>query len=429
MTAITDVRGRQVLDSRGNPTVEVDVRLESGATGRGDRPLRRLDRRPRGGRAPRRRRRVGRQGRHAGGRERERRRCARRSLGLDAADQAALDAALIDADGTPNKGRLGANAILGVSLAAAKAAAAEAGVPLYRHLGGDGARTCCPVPMLNVINGGAHAAELDRPAGVHGRPGRAPPPSPRRSQIGAEVYHALRGVLHERGLATGVGDEGGFAPDLPSSEAAIEAILEAAERAGHRDARRDRARSGDERGLPRRRLPLRGPRARRGRARRASGPTWSTATRSSRSRTARPRTTGTTWKQLTARARRPGPARRRRPLRHEPGAAAARHRRAASATRSCQGEPDRHADRDARGDPARAGAPATPPSSRTARARPRTRRSPTSPSRPSAGQIKTGAPARSDRVAKYNRLLRIEEELGGRGRVPGLGTRSRGRAR
>ena len=149
-------------------------------------------------------------------------------------DQAALDRALIDADGTPNKGRLGANAILGVSLATAKAAAAEAGVPLYRHLGGEGARTL-PVPMLNVINGGAHAQnsiDLQEfmlvPAGAE-RFSEA-------VRIGSEVYHALKAVLHERGLATAVGDEGGFAPDLPSSEAAIEVILEAAGRAGHSDA-------------------------------------------------------------------------------------------------------------------------------------------------------------------------------------------------
>jgi enolase len=154
--------------------------------------------------------------------------------GLDAADQAALDAALIEADGTPNKGRLGANAILGVSLAAAKAAAADAGVPLYRHLGGDTARTL-PVPMLNVINGGVHAdnsIDLQEfmlvPAGA--------PTFAEAMRIGAEVYHSLKRVLHERGLSTAVGDEGGFAPDLPSSEAAIDAILEAAERAGHRDA-------------------------------------------------------------------------------------------------------------------------------------------------------------------------------------------------
>jgi enolase len=151
--------------------------------------------------------------------------------GRDALDQQGLDQALIDLDGTPNKGRLGANAILGVSLAAAKAAAAEAGVPLFRHLGGEGATTL-PVPMLNVINGGAHASnsiELQEfmvvPVGADTFSDGL--------RIGAEVYHALKKVLTERGLSTLVGDEGGFAPDLESSEAAIEVILEAAERAGH----------------------------------------------------------------------------------------------------------------------------------------------------------------------------------------------------
>ncbi len=153
--------------------------------------------------------------------------------GLEAADQRGLDERLIELDGTPNKGRLGANAILGVSLATAKAAAGEAGLSLFRHLGGEEARTL-PVPMLNVINGGAHAEnsiDLQEfmlvPAGAAG--------FAEAMRIGAEVFHALKKLLHERGLATGVGDEGGFAPDLASSEEAIEAVLEAAERAGHRE--------------------------------------------------------------------------------------------------------------------------------------------------------------------------------------------------
>jgi enolase len=152
--------------------------------------------------------------------------------GLDATDQEAVDRALIDLDGTPNKGRLGANAILGASLAAAKASAADAGISLFRWLGSDSATL--PVPMLNVINGGVHAANsidlqefMVVPAGAESFSDAL--------RIGAEVYHALKKVLTERGLATGVGDEGGFAPDLESSEAAIEAILEAAELAGHLD--------------------------------------------------------------------------------------------------------------------------------------------------------------------------------------------------
>ena len=158
---------------------------------------------------------------------------ARAVTGMDASDQRMLDARLLELDGTPNKGRLGANAILGVSLAAAKAAAADAGVPLYRWLGGEGAATL-PVPMLNVVNGGAHAQNsidlqefMVVPAGGSS--------FAEALRIGVEVFHALKALLHERGLATAVGDEGGFAPDLGSSEEAIAAVLEAAERAGHRD--------------------------------------------------------------------------------------------------------------------------------------------------------------------------------------------------
>jgi enolase len=151
--------------------------------------------------------------------------------GHDARDQAGVDRVLAELDGTANKGRLGANAILGVSLATAKAVAAEERLSLFRYLGGEEARTL-PVPMLNVINGGVHAPnsiDLQEfmlvPAGASS--------FAEAVRIGSEVYHALRAVLHERGLSTAVGDEGGFAPDLPSAEAAIEAILEAAERAGH----------------------------------------------------------------------------------------------------------------------------------------------------------------------------------------------------
>jgi enolase len=153
--------------------------------------------------------------------------------GRDAADQAGLDGALIELDGTPNKGRLGANAVLGVSLAVAKASASEASQPLYRYLGGEGAKTL-PVPMMNVINGGVHAdnsIDLQEfmlvPAGAAS--------FSEGLQIGVEVYQALKSLLAERGLSTLVGDEGGFAPNLDTSEQAIEAILEAAERAGHRD--------------------------------------------------------------------------------------------------------------------------------------------------------------------------------------------------
>jgi enolase 1/2/3 len=233
VTRIARVHSRQLLDSRGNPTLEVDVVLASGAFGRAAVPsgastgeheaveLRDGDPERYLGKG------VLKAVAHVNDE------IAGAIVGLDAAEQRALDQTLIQLDGTPTKSRLGANAILGCSLAAAKAAAADAGVPLYRWLGGDGARTL-PVPLMNVINGGAHADNrLDLqefmvvPAGAETFSDAV--------RIGAEVYHRLKAVLHERGLSTAVGDEGGFAPDLESTERAIETILEAAERAGHRD--------------------------------------------------------------------------------------------------------------------------------------------------------------------------------------------------
>jgi enolase len=231
-SSITQVHARQILDSRGNPTVEVDVTLASGASGRAAVPsgastgqFEAVELRD-GGEA------YGGKGvtRAVANVDGE---IAAAVRGMDALDQRALDEALVALDGTPNKGRLGANAILGVSLASAKAAAAHEGFSLHRHLGGEEGRTL-PVPMLNVINGGAHAQNsidfqefMLVPAGASS--------FAEALRIGAETFHALRALLHERGLATAVGDEGGFAPDLPSAEVAIEAVLEAAERAGHRD--------------------------------------------------------------------------------------------------------------------------------------------------------------------------------------------------
>jgi enolase len=232
MSAVVRVHARQVLDSRGNPTVEVDVALESGAAGRAAVPSgastgvhEALELRDGGdawaGKG------VTRAVEHVNGE------IAAAVREIDAGDQRALDERLIELDGTPNKGRLGANAILGVSLAAAKAAAGEAGVSLYRHLGGEEAVTV-PVPMLNVINGGAHAQNsIDLQEFMLVPAGAAT--FSKALRVGAEVFHALKALLHERGLATAVGDEGGFAPDLGSSEEAIEAVLEAAERAGHRE--------------------------------------------------------------------------------------------------------------------------------------------------------------------------------------------------
>jgi len=232
-TAIAGVKARQILDSRGNPTVEVEVRLAGGALGRAAVPsgastgrfeaveLRDGDCAVYLGKG------VLRAVANVDGE------IAAALRGLDAADQRRVDAVLVDLDGTPSKSRLGANAVLGCSLAAAKAAAAEAGVSLYTWIGG-GDACVLPVPLMNVVNGGVHAQNsLDLqefmvvPAGA-GSFAEA-------LQIGAEVFHALRALLNERGLATGVGDEGGFAPDLGSSEEAIEAVLAAAERAGHGD--------------------------------------------------------------------------------------------------------------------------------------------------------------------------------------------------
>ena len=233
MSAIADVHGRQILDSRGNPTVEVDVRLASGAFGRAGVPsgastgeheaveLRDGDPSVYLGKG------VLRAVENVNGVLRQ------ALLGLDAADQRAIDGVLTETDGTPNKARLGANAILGCSLAVAKAAAADAGVSLYRWVGGEDARTL-PVPLMNVINGGAHAQNRLDVQEFMVVPGDAHTFS-EALRIGTEVFHRLKDVLHERGLATAVGDEGGFAPDLESTEQAIEAILEAAERAGHRE--------------------------------------------------------------------------------------------------------------------------------------------------------------------------------------------------
>jgi enolase len=233
MSRIARVHGRQVLDSRGNPTVEVDITLESGAVGRAAVPsgastgeheaveLRDGDKREYSGKG------VRRAVASVNGE------LADALAGLEAHDQREVDRVLIELDGTRNKSRLGANAILGCSLAAAKAAANDAGLSLFRSIGGPDARTL-PVPMLNVVNGGAHAQNrLDLqefmivPAGAE--------TFAEALRLGAEVFHCLKAVLHERGLATAVGDEGGFAPDLESTEQAVAVIFEAVERAGHRD--------------------------------------------------------------------------------------------------------------------------------------------------------------------------------------------------
>ena len=231
MSAIVDIVGREILDSRGNPTVECDVLLESGVMGRAAVPS----------------------GASTGSREAIELRDGDKSrylgkgvlkavehinteiseavLGLDASEQAFLDKTLIDLDGTDNKSRLGANAMLAVSMAVARAAAEEAGLPLYRYFGGMAGKEL-PVPMMNVINGGAHANNsLDLqelmiiPVGA---------PSFREAvRWGAEVFHALKKIIHDKGMSTAVGDEGGFAPSVESHEAAIKLILEAIDKAGY----------------------------------------------------------------------------------------------------------------------------------------------------------------------------------------------------
>jgi enolase 1/2/3 len=229
---IEHVHGREILDSRGNPTVEVDVALSDGSFGRAAVPsgastgiseaveLRDGDKARYGGKG------VLRAVAAVNGE------IAHVLAGRDATDQAALDQALIDLDGTPNKGRLGANAILGTSLAVANAAADAAGVPLYRHLGGPAATTL-PVPFFNILNGGKHAVDsTDFQEFMVAPVGAATFAEALRA--GAEVFAALRTILHEAGHSVGQGDEGGFAPSLPSNEAAVEIILRAIEKAGYR---------------------------------------------------------------------------------------------------------------------------------------------------------------------------------------------------
>jgi enolase len=234
VSAISSIRARQILDSRGNPTVEVDVTLGSGARGRAAVPsgastgeFEAVELRDGGetwaGKG------VGGAVANVNGE------IAAALTGADAAEQDVLDQAMIELDGTPNKGKLGANAILGVSLAAAKASAAEAGEPLYRYLAGlygQEQPRILPVPMMNVLNGGAHADNsvdfqefMIVPAGAGS--------FAECLRVGAEVFHALKRSLAEKGLSTAVGDEGGFAPDLDSNEAALQAVLAGVQAAGY----------------------------------------------------------------------------------------------------------------------------------------------------------------------------------------------------
>jgi enolase len=232
MTAIVDVHARQILDSRGNPTIEVDVLLEDGSLGRAAVPsgastgaheaveLRDGDKSRWGGKG------VEQAVRAVNGE------IAEEVVGREAEDQGEIDAAMIALDGSDNKGRLGANAILGVSLATAKAAAEAVALPLYRYVGGVSANVL-PVPMMNILNGGAHADNpidfqefMVMPVGA--------PTFAEALRCGAEIFHALKSALHQQGLATGVGDEGGFAPDIASARQALDFILQAVDSAGYR---------------------------------------------------------------------------------------------------------------------------------------------------------------------------------------------------
>ncbi|MGI6488920.1 MAG: phosphopyruvate hydratase [Syntrophomonadaceae bacterium] len=231
MSIIVDVYAREILDSRGNPTVEVDVMLEDGTLGRAAVPsgastgayeaveLRDDDQERYGGKGV------------LNAVDNVNTIIAPEILGMDALDQAGIDLVMIDLDGTENKGKLGANAILGVSLAVARAAANYSGMPLYQYIGGVNAREL-PVPMMNILNGGQHADNnvdiqefMILPVGAQNFADAY--------RMGAEVYHSLKKVLKGKGLATAVGDEGGFAPDLPSNEAALEVIIEAIQAAGY----------------------------------------------------------------------------------------------------------------------------------------------------------------------------------------------------
>jgi len=231
MSEITTIIGRQVLDSRGNPTVEVELGLDSGAVGRAIVPsgastgaFEAVELRD-GGDAWRGKGVSTAVGNING-------ELASVVIGRDAADQRGLDQAMIDVDGTPNKSRLGANALLGISLAAAHAAAADRGLPLYRYIGGANAHVL-PVPMMNVLNGGEHADNnVDLQEFMVMPVGAASYSEGLR--WGVETYHTLAGVLKERGLSTAVGDEGGFAPDLASNEQAVELLMEAIEKTGLR---------------------------------------------------------------------------------------------------------------------------------------------------------------------------------------------------
>ena len=395
MSTIIEVHAREILDSRGNPTVEADVVLSSGAQGRAAVPSGAST-----GEHEAVELRDGDAQRYVGKGVVEAVRNVNEVLGprlegMAATDQIAIDAEMMDADGTPNKSKLGANAILSVSLAVARAAAQDCGLPLYRYLGGPMARVL-PVPMMNILNGGAHASNnvdaqefMVVPIGAE--------TFGEGLRIGVEVFHTLKKVLGKMGLSTAVGDEGGFAPMLPSNEAALDVVMQAIESAGYEPGRDvaialdvaaselyqdgeyvfkkgDGSRAvgrGDGRSLRRLGGPL-SDRVDRGRAGRERLGRLGAAHRA---------------------AARAGPARGRRSVRHQRRPARARHRGGRGQRGAGQGEPDRHADRDAAVHRARQGERVRRRSSRTARARPRTPSSPTWRWPPARARSRPAAPA------------------------------------
>ena len=421
MSTIIEVHAREILDSRGNPTVETDVVLSSGAQGRAAVPSGAST-----GEHEAVELRDGDPKRYVGKGVAEAVRNVNEVLGprlegMAAADQIAVDAEMMDADGTPNKGKLGANAILSVSLAVARAAAQDCGLPLYRYLGGPMARVL-PVPMMNILNGGAHASNnvdaqefMVVPIGAETFADGL--------RMGVEVFHALKKVLNKMGLSTAVGDEGGFAPMLPSNEAALDVVMQAIESAGYEPGRDiaialDVAASElfqDGEYVFKKGDGSRRPAEGHGRSLRRVGGPLSDRVDRGRARGERLGRLG----QAHRAAARPGPARGRRPLRHQRGPAGQGASRRAWANAvlvkvnqigtltetlqcielakgSAYGVIISHRSGETEDTFIADLAVAT-----------------------GAGQIKTGSASRTDRTAKYNQLLRIAEELGDLAHYPG----------
>ena len=416
-TSISQVHAREILDSRGNPTVEVDVHLEGGGFGRAAVPsgastgeheaweLRDGDKKRYGGkgvtqsRAPR-----------------ESRRSRRSWSASTRSSRRSSMQQIIELDGTPNKKKLGANALLGVSLAVAHAAADSERLPLFRYLGGSEAKVL-PVPMMNILNGGAHSdAPIDfqefmiMPKGA--------PTFPEALRYGAEVFHALKKVLHDRGLSTAIGDEGGFAPNLKSVEDALESIAAAVEKAGYKlgeqifialdpassefyDKEQDAYVFKKSDGSKRTAAEL--------------VDYYASLCAALPDHLDRGRLRGERlgWLEEIDRSnRRQGAAGRRRSFRDQRRFSAQRHRAGSGQFHSRKGEPDRHADRNLRRRSIWRNRMITPSviSHRSGETEDTTIADIAVAT--NAGQIKTGSLCRTDRVAKYNQLLRIAEELG-----------------